>query len=144
MLKAVPRSYFDIKHTNHFKIKEKCKFGNFCKFERQLHGLLFAVCDLWAGGIIGPCFRRDVVLPTRWGDTGNHGIAQQIFSRQSDFTFARIGTGRPAWFCDLNPLDFFLWGCLESKVYRGFEDRDRTLHLGTLARCLQRCDPELR
>ncbi|GFT82712.1 uncharacterized protein TNCV_1784561 [Trichonephila clavipes] len=82
-------------------------------------------CALWAGGIIGPYFLKNdeghnvtvngAVVPTCHTARATIDLLKDTFG---DRLISRFGpVNWPPRFCDLTPLDYFLWGYAKSLVY---------------------------
>ncbi|GFV59198.1 transposable element Tc3 transposase [Trichonephila clavipes] len=101
--------------------------------ETPLHPEKLTVwCALWAGGIIGPYFfKNDEGHNELWfqqdGATCHTARATIDLLKDTfgDRLISRFGPGNwPPRSCDLTPLDYFLWGYVNSLVYA---DKPQTL-----------------
>ncbi|GFX47988.1 putative DD41D transposase [Trichonephila clavipes] len=111
--------------------------------ETPLHPEKLTVwCALWAGGIIGPYFfKNDEGHNELWfqqdGATCHTARATIDLLKDTfgDRLISRFGpVNWPPRYCDLTPLDYFLWGYVKSLVYA---DEPQTLdHLEDNIRCV--------
>ncbi|GFX61290.1 transposable element Tc3 transposase [Trichonephila clavipes] len=77
--------------------------------------ILTVWCALWAGGIIGPYFKNDEGHNVTVNARATIDLLKDTFG---DRLISRFGpVNWPPRSCDLTPLDYFLWGYVNSLVY---------------------------
>ncbi|GFV65646.1 DUF4817 domain-containing protein [Trichonephila clavipes] len=85
---------------------------------------LIVWCALWAGGIIGSFFKTMKATALQ-SMVIAHATIDLLKDTFGDRLISRFGpVNWPPRFCDLTPLDYFLWGYVKSLVYA---DKPQTL-----------------
>jgi hypothetical protein len=157
LLKGAEELWTRVLHT---KTRKKMSMSTFVRNTFNLWAiaeiLQAAVLHQCVGGIVGDCLEGAHVWPHRL--TGNHQSYRKMYHWQSEHecgtcvmvlravwevlsnTYHDQWTGRggpTAWpprsTPDLNPLDFYLWGHLNTLVYAARIDNEALSHCGCLS-----------